>query len=548
MLLVSLSLVGLSPRMAAQEPEVGSRTQLAQAIDHEIGLQLADQNWPTAEIVNDAQYLRRVTLDLAGRIPTAKEREEFLADTAAGTEAGKREKLVDRLLASPDFAFHLRNELDILLLAQLQWNNEWRNYLLEAMQQQRPIDALVREILLPEKHRPDDKGAVAFLRQRVNNLDALTNDSSSLLFGVNIACAKCHDHPLVPDWQQDHYFGYASFFKRTFGTRRGLLAERFEGELKFTTVKGEEKRSKFMFLSGQTVEEPAITRSEDQLKTIRDQLKKAEQDDKADPPPSPEFSPREALLKLAFETSSDVKSQPLVARNFANRIWARLMGRGLVHPLDQMHSGNPPSHAALLDRLTDELIKAAYDPKPLMRGIVLSDAYARSAQWPHATPQPGPEAFAVAAPRALTPFQYSLSLWIASRNPEKLPGMTKPDDWLAVRGQWEQRSEGFARRFEIPGELFQVGVEEALLLSNNEQTERDYLASNPDMLVGHLKSINDHNQLVQMAYASVFGRAATAEEQSTIANYLTARADRADAAITQFVWALLTSAEFRFNH
>lgn len=563
----------------AEEPPPNA---LAADIDRLIEARLAEEEVPAAEVIDEGEYLRRVTLDLAGRIPTDAERLQFAE--FCSRRGGTREQVVDLLMALPDFSFHQRNELDILLLASLQWNSEFRIYLLEAMREHRSWDQLTREILLPEKARPGDKGAAAFLKQRAKDLDALTNDTSTLLFGVNIACAKCHDHPLVPDWKQDHYFGFASFFKRTFTTRSGLLAERFDGELKFTTVDGEEKRARFMFLSGKTVEEPPLSISDDEWKHIREQLKKAEQDDKADAPPTPPFSPREQLVSLALEvptlerptlekhaletaaaesaseessagdstspesTMERLGRQPLLARNLANRLWARLMGRGLVHPLDQMHSGNPPSHPELLARLTDELLASHYDPRPVIRGIVLSRAYARSTRWTHDEERPAPEHFAVQTPRPLTPFQYSLSLWVASRNPVQLPGMDKPEDWAKQREQWEQRSEGFARRFEIPGEQFQVPVEEALLLSNNPQFENEFLANQSGTLVGHLKTLGSTPDSIEVAYHVALGRDPSKEEREAAEKYLEARKERSDMGLQQVVWALLTSAEFRFNH
>jgi hypothetical protein len=493
-----------------------------------------------APLVSDSEFARRVTLDLAGRIPTPKELKEFLADI----DVGKRARLVDQLMVSEDYSFHARNELDIQLLARLQWNNEWRAYLLQAIREHRSWDRLFCEILLPEKMRPDDKGAVAFLKQRANDLDAMTNDTSTLLFGVNIACAKCHDHPLVADWHQDHYFGFAKFFKRTFATRSGLMAERFEGDIKFTTTLGEEKRAAFMFLNGESIVEPELSRSAEEWTEIRAKIKQAESNDKADPPPVPSFSPREQLVSLALDSN---KSN-LLAQNAANRIWARLMGRGLIHPIDQMHSENPASHPQLLDYLTTELVDHDYDTRALIRGIVLSDAYARGSRLPDSSQLPSPEWFAVRTPRPLTPFQYSLSLWVASRNPDSLPGRVKPADWPKIREQWEQRAEQFARRFEIPEEHFQVSVEEALLLSNSPQIEGEFLRNQSDTLVGYLQTVGDEPRIIDAAFFNVLARDPKEEERAMVRFYLGARGDRRDQAIQQWVWALLTSAEFRFNH
>ena len=493
-----------------------------------------------APLVNDASYLRRVTLDLAGRIPTLRELRSFLDDPTED----KRVHLVDRLISSPDYAFHTRNEIDIQLLNRLQWNDEWRTYLLGATREFRPWDQLVREILLPEKACENEKGVAAFLKQRAKDLDAMTNDTSTLFFGVNIACAKCHDHPLVPDWQQDHYFGLARFFQRTFVTRGGLIAERFDGELKFATTKGEERRAKFMFLNGKSIDEPTATLSEAEWKDIREKLKESEKSNESVQPPSPPFSPRQALVDLALEG----RQSSLLAKNLANRLWAQFMGRGLVYPVDQVHSENPPSHPELLELLANALVANDYDSRPIVRGILLSDAYARASAPADLNQRIEPHFFAAQVPRPLTPFQYSLSLSVASRNPELLPGPEKPADWPQTRERWEKDSERLARRFEIPDELFQVSVEEALFLSNNPQVESDFLQNRPDYLVGYLLRLPSDAQAIEEAFSSILSRSPTADELINLQAFLDRKDQPRDKVLPQLVWAMLTSAEFRFNH
>ena len=512
----------------------------SQVIDACVAGRLAADGIAPAAVVDDARFLRRVTLDLAGRIPTAAETREFLALDAPD----KRTQLVDRLLASADFAFHQRNEIDLLLLARIERDDEWRAYLLDAVRENRGWDRLFREVLLPERERPGDKGAAAFLRERVRELDDLTSDTAALFFGVNVSCAKCHDHPLVEDWKQQHYFGMASFFKRTYRTKQGLLAERFDGRLKFNTTSGEEHDAQFMFLTGVSIEEPAAERSDEERKQIETAIKKAEKEDNAEAPPLPEFSPRTELVRLAIED----RERDFLARNMVNRTWARLMGRGLVHPLDQVHSANPPSHPELLAWLARDFAANGYDLKRLIRGIVLSEAYARDSRWSGAGEPPPPELFAVGVARPLTPRQFALSLQVATSDPEQLPGLEKPDDWPQRREALENQTQDLASRFEIPDENFQVSVDEALLFSNNERIQNDALRDSGDRLVGRLKSMTDDAALVAAAFEAVLSRRPEADEQAGFAAYLAERSDRRGEGIQQVVWALLTSPEFRFDH
>jgi hypothetical protein len=493
-----------------------------------------------APVIDDGAFLRRVTLDLAGRIPTSAETREFVAMLAAD----KRTQLVDQLLASADFAFHQRNELDLLLLARIERDDDWRAYLLDAVRENRSWDRLFREVLLPERERPGDKGAAAFLRERVRELDDLTNDTAALFFGVNVSCAKCHDHPLVEDWKQQHYFGMASFFKRTYRTKQGLLAERFDGRLKFNTTSGEEHDAQFMFLTGVSIEEPQAERTDEERKQIEAAIKRAEKEDNADAPPLPDFSPRTELVRLALED----RERDFLARNMVNRTWARLTGRGLVHPLDQMHSANPPSHPELLAWLARDFAANGYDLKRLIRGIVLSETYARDSRWNGAGDFPPPELFAVGAARPLTPRQFALSLNIATADPEQLPGLEKPDYWPQRREALESQSQDLAGRFEIPDDNFQVSVDEALLFSNDDRIQNDALRDAGDRLVGRLKSIGDDGAAVAAAFEAVLSRAPTADEQAAFAGYLGERGARRVEGIQQVVWALVTSPEFRFSH
>src|SRR5262249_40674833 len=192
---------------------------------------------------------------------------------------------------------------------------------------------------------------------------------SSVFFGVNISCAQCHDHPLVADWKQDHYYGLKSFFARTVESGT-YLAERDFGAVKYTPHKGKEKVAPVMFLTGKTVDVPGLKEpSREEQQKDRDGVgpgKKATQ-----PPPAPSFSVRAKLVELALEPGE----REFFARALVNRVWYRLFGQGLVMPLDQMHSANPPSHPGLLEWLARDLAAHGYDLRRPGRGLGLSNAY-----------------------------------------------------------------------------------------------------------------------------------------------------------------------------
>src|SRR5262245_13688227 len=178
--------------------------------------------------------------------------------------------------------------------------------------------------MLADDEARSQKGATDFLKSRVKDQDLLTNDVSRLFFGVNISCAQCHDHPLVPDWKQAHFYGLKSFFNRTFDNG-GFIGEREYGLVSYQTPKGEARQADLMFLTGLKPKEP-------ENKEPDGKAKKAEQDllkklaDKKEAPPRPSFSRRSALADAALQPDQ----RHFLARSIVNRLIYRLYGYGLV--------------------------------------------------------------------------------------------------------------------------------------------------------------------------------------------------------------------------
>ena len=528
-----------SPTASADDLLPGNKS-IQSAIDHYITKSLTESKIAPATETSPANLIRRTTLDLAGRIPVTSEVREFVASKAAN----KRAQLVDRLLGSPDFNLHQRNQLDNMLLAEIKNDAEWRKYLLQAVTENRPWDRLFREMMIGREEKAEERPALAFLKARAKSVDDMANDTSRLFFGVSINCAKCHDHPLVDDWKQDHFYGFSSFFNRTYLTKSNRLAEKPTGSLKFKTTAGKEKQARLMFLTSAVINEPPRKKTKAELKKEAAEVKRQMKDAKAPPPKPPAFSPRAKLVELVLKPGQN----HFFAKSIVNRTWAGLMGQGIVEPLDQMHSGNAASHPDLLDWLTRDLITHKYDLKRLIRGIVLSNAYARSSRWAGKENAPGPETFAVAIPRILKPRQYALSLLIASANPKTMAESLQKPDWKKRRTDLANAAAGFASQLEKPTADFQVSVDEALLFSNNSRIDGDYLRDSRDRLVGYLKEMKDDKALIETAFQSVLSRKPEAVELAAFQTYLTKRKDRRIEGIRQIAWALITSPELRFNH
>jgi hypothetical protein len=511
-LVLTLLAFVLSPSLNRAEELLSRTLPIEQVVDHYIDAQLHEAGLQPAQPVGDANFIRRLTLDLAGRIPTLEETRSFVAST----KAGKRVELVDRLMNSSAFVRHQATEFDTMLMNGTR--GSVRPYLLAVLAENGSWDRIYRDLMLPDETDPKLRPAAEFLRQRVRDLDKLTAEVSSIFFGVNISCARCHDHPLVADWKQDHFFGMKSFFSRTYESG-GRLAERETGLVKFKTTKGVERSARLMFLTGKVVETETS---------------------KASPT---KFSARAELVKLSLQPGQ----RDFFARSIVNRIWYRLFGYGLVMPLDQMHSENAPSHPELLDWLARDLIEHAYDLRRLIRGLVLSRAYARDSRW-HKGDVPRPNLFAVARVRPLTPMQLAVSLRLAVTDPQTLPPSVKSEELEKRLQALESSASGLARLFEQPGDDFQVGVGEALLFSNGAVIEKDLLADGSDRLLNRLCQLKNDDEAIDLAVQTILCRPPHDEERKLLSNYLKQRVDRPVEARRQMVWVLLTSAEFRFNY
>ncbi len=538
---LSFAVVLVSETANAAEELLPQETEIVTAINHYVSAHLAKNGVNPVAPADDATLLRRTMLDLAGRIPHALEREWF----HSLPEADRRRMLVDRLMQSPDFDFHHRNWLDESLLPNQPYDDEFRNYLLTAVQGRRSWDTIFRELMKAGVAEGPEKGAAQFLKSRVRELDDLTNDTAILFFGVNISCAKCHDHPLVTDWKQDHFYGMQAFFQRTYQTRKvSALAERPFGEVKFTTTSGEEKKAAFMFLTGDQVTDRTPEFPAEERKSLEERIRKLEQEDVEAEIVVPEFRPRDELVEVALRDRKD----RFFARNIVNRVWARLLGTGLVDPLDQMHSGNPPSHPELLAWLANDLVSHGYDLRRLIQGIVLSEAYARSSEWAQPSEQPAANLFAVAKTRPLTPRQLAASLHVSVRNPEQWPSIDATDEWIKRRTELENQANGWVREFEQPGDNFQVAVDEALFFSNSQRIQNEMLSDSDDRLLGALKKGENQNQAIEVLWLTVLGRVPQVDEITSANNWLDRIPEKKNESRTQLLWALLAGPEFRFNH
>ncbi|HEV3025245.1 MAG TPA: DUF1549 domain-containing protein [Pirellulales bacterium] len=535
-----LLLVAGEPSVAAP-PHLEGATALAAKID-----ECVERHWRTigvrpAEPADDVTFLRRATLDLAGRIPTRREAQSFAQDASAD----KRARAVRRLLTGPEFALHFANVLDDAIQASRSGDGDFLAWLRDSLQARRPWDQMFREVLLGPWDTPDSKRAERFLARRLANIDELTNDTSRAFFGVDVSCAKCHDHPLVDDWKQDHYFGLSSFFCRTYEfkgkDKERRIGEKDAGEIEFVTRLGEKRKAQLMFLSGQIVVEPPVC--DDQR--LKEQQEQAKNEGTYLPPA---FSRREQLVRVALE------QRTMISRSFVNRLWAYFLGRGLVEPVDQMHSANPPAVPGVLELLADDLAGNGYAVERLVAAICTSRVYALASHWPYPGTKPAPEQFALAPLRPLSPKQMAASLVLATGDDSfenssdvALDRTAEGAAWAERHKQLESRGSEFVAWLDPRSDAFQSSTGEALFMSNHPAVQR-LLQPDGRNLAARLAESTDETQFTELAAWTVFGRRPVAEELALCHDWCARHAADRATACRDLLWAMVTSAEFRFNH
>ena len=332
----------------------------------------ADHVGTPAPLAGDAEFIRRVYLDLIGRVPPVAAVREFLSDTSAK----KREALIDRLLADPAHVEHMVDVFDVMLMERRADKHvkapEWRQFLRDSFLANKRLNVLAREILAADGVDAKLRPAVKFYLDREGETNLLSRDTGRIFFGMDLQCAQCHDHPVIDSYLQSDYYGIFAFFNRSFvfadkKAKKSFFAEKAEGDVKFTSVFTDESGATGPRLPGAApVVEPTFKKGQEYtVKPVKGTR------------PVPKFSRRARLAELATNGENAAFN-----RNLANRLWAHMMGRGLVEPLDLHHPDNPPVHPALLQLLTDQLVALDFDAKAFLRQMALSRTYQRGFDMP----------------------------------------------------------------------------------------------------------------------------------------------------------------------
>jgi hypothetical protein len=477
-----------------------------------------------SNLCSDSEFIRRVTVDLCGRLPTTEETKEFLAKAHGQQSVGpaERAKLIDRLLDSRDYAAHFA----------MRWGNILRNASLAGSEQaayafhewirdniarNRPYDEFVRGVVAAAGEWQDAPAVNWYWQMRDDQLHQPVADTAQVFLGLRLQCAKCHHHP-YERWSQDDYYGLAGFFSRL--GRKGL------GEPPPYYASRTRTSNEINPHTGKPIE-PKLLDGE--------VLKIAPEDD-----------PRHKLVDWMAEPSN-----PFFAKALANRMWGHLMGRGLVDPVDDMRETNPPSNPELLDALAKDFTKSKFDVKHLLRTICNSRTYQLSSE-PNEYNQHDKQNHA----------RYYARRMIAEVLHDAIDQVT---DTRTVFNKMSRT----ARAVDLPHEGFgsyfldvfdrpprssacecarssSANLPQVLHLAMSPEIERKI--SNPKGRIAKLveRKVSPADAVTEL-YLAAFARVPTAAEQQFALKYLQAEPNR-QRGLEDLCWALLNSREFMYNH
>ena len=529
-------------------PALYAKLPRANYIDDKVYAKLAALHLAPSPLAGDLEYIRRVTLDLTGALPTPTQARAFAADR----DPQKRAKLVDALMAEPaytDFWAYKWSDLLRVNRGTLKDKGMWAyySYIHDAVRDNKGWDVMAREVLTSHGNTFLD-GPTNYFRTALKPEELAENVSQGFL-GIRMQCAKCHNHPLEK-WTQNEYYGMAQIFARV----------KFKADL---GIYVNDEMTVYNVSTGDLIQ-PRLGRPV---------------------PPKPLGGPTLALdstedRRVFFTKWLTRPDNWYFTHSIVNRVWAHFMGRGLVEPVDDMRETNPASNPELFDALADDFVKHKFDLRHLMRRIVTSRAYQLSSA---ATPQNEKDSqyFSHFLVRRMTAEELLDALSQVTGKAEEFPGIPAgyrasqlPDthvksDFMDVLGRPARVITCECERSQEPN------MAQALLFINGDLLNRKVTADGGlvDRLVREGKS---DSEILDQLYWTTCGRAPRADERSSDLNALHKALSAPPAAVTpapmpnapppdpkaiqaqhdaarrrafeDMLWVLVNSKEFLFNH
>jgi len=512
-----------SAKAVPAEAEPLALDELVQRVDAQLAAYWQSQGIHPAEPASDAEFLRRVYLDLTGRIPTVSEARQFLEDRGAD----RRERLVDALLDCRDHATHLAAVWRTMLLpegvdlSRLGGTAKFDTWLADRFDENLPYDQLVRQLLLAEG-RISKSGPLLFYAAMTLNPEKLAARTSRVFLGMRMGCAQCHDHPFDKAISQQDFWGFAAFFAQI-SRPRGKMEQTSPVMRVHDNGRGE-----VTLPDTDEIVPPKLPTTHPAIATG------------ADAP-----SRRQQLVDWLTSPENRRFSQAAV-----NRVWAHLFGRGLVEPVDDMRTDNPPVCPEVLETLSRDFVASRFDLRRLFKALALSRAYQLSSRSTGDDPSQA-LCFARMNIKSLTADQLYDCIAVATRS-EVFSSSGDGSEGTLARLDNSLR-QAFIEQFRAPpGQRtdYEAGIPQALSLMHGRLVHgATDLASS-----GLLKSLGapffSDQQRVETLFLATLSRLPEPYERQPMLEHIQAAANERERQrrLGDVLWALLNSAEFTLNH
>jgi len=499
------------PETIAAYPEFAAHN----FIDRHVDQKLRKLNILPSGAASDADFLRRVFLDIIGTLPTPEEARAFLADT----RPDRRSRLVDQLLERPEYAdYWALKWSDVLRVNRLTLGHKrayaYYRWIREQLAANVPYDQFCRAILTAEG--PLSEAPAGSLFKVVTRPGDMASTVSQVFLGVRIECAQCHHHPF-DRWSQTDYLGMQAFFTQVSfkgAANQEVLVAAGQGG----TTHPRTGAVVFAHPLGETM--PADQPAGDRRQLLADWMT------------SPE--------------------NPWFARNLANRLWAHFLGRGIVEPVDDMRLTNPPTNPELLDALAQHLVEQKYDVKALIRAITASRTYQLSST-PNATNERDDQNYSRALFKRLDAEVLFDAVCQTTGIHDKFQGV--PSGVRAIQLWDSQVAHYFLKLFGRPTRTtacecertVEPSVAQVLHVMNSPEIQAK-LSHEGGRLHALVRSLHDDAQLVEELYLLFYSRFPTEDERRSAVAYLQSHAENRRQAAEDIAWSMMNTSEFLFNH
>ena len=523
-----------SPWPSVIPDEVFARTPKRNVIDKRVIEQLRRLNLKPSKPSPDSEFIRRVYLDVVGMLPTPQETKAFLADTSET----KRDDLIEKLLAQPEFVDYWAYRLsDLFLISSKKLRplalKAYYDWLRGEIEKITPWDQLVRQVVAA-KGDTLKNGAANFYSIH-QDPETMAENVSQAFMSLSINCAKCHNHPLEK-WTNDQYYSFANLFAR-------VRAKGWGGDAR----SGDGARTLFIADRGDLIQ-PRTGKPQPPAPLDGQAIASDSTEDR-----------REALAD--WLTSPE---NPYFTRSIANRVWANFFGRGIVEPVDDLRISNPASNEPLLQTISEHLVKNDYDIKSLMRLILRSETYRRSS-----TPLPENEGdqkyYSRYYPRRLMAEVLQDAITSVTRVSPKYNRITLSDGSTEGTSLYREGTRALQLSDSAVTSYFlkTFGRNEREITCECERSNKPSMVqvlhlSNGDTLNNNLRSkqsrvntmiTQSNGDIIDEAYLLCLSRRPSDSERKRLQNiFEVAPETERRGVVEDLFWALMTSREFLFQH